>query len=348
MTAPIAVLAPFHTPSVRGNAVTVARVARGLAARGVAATVYDLSVTGPEAVAAAIERQRPALLHAFHAWRAGQLGLRLARRLEVPLVVTLTGTDANLDLFDPERAPAVRRVLEGAARLTVFHASVATRVGAVLPDVAARLIVVPQAVSLPAGEPLDLDARWPGLPPDRVLFVFPAGIRPVKNPRFPLGPCAGLVARHRSLRLLYAGPILDPAEGEALLAALGTRPWARHIGTVPHARMASLLAAADVVLNCSSSEGGMANSILEALALGRAVLASDIDGNRSLVADGVTGLLFRDEAEFADRAARLVEDPVLRGRLGAAGRALVTRLYPPDREIDGYLAVYRDLVPVSA
>src|SRR5437867_4482186 len=177
---------------------------------------------------------------------------------------------------------------------------------------------------------------------------YPAGIRMVKRPRFPLQPLERVVARRPSVRLLYVGPVLDADERDALHRALEGRPWARWIGPVPHAQMGSLLALGDVVLNCSISEGGMANSVLEALALGRAVLASDIEGNRSLIDDGVTGFLFRDEAEFERRAELLASDPALRARLGAAGRDLVERRYPATREIDGYLDVYRQLVPVSA
>src|SRR3989442_3585507 len=168
----------------------------------------------------------------------------------------------------------------------------------------------------------------------------------VKNPRLPLAPLGRVVARRPEVRLLYAGPVLDPDEGEALLQALDGLPWARYVGTMPHAQMASLLAQADVVLNSSVSEGGMANSVLEALATGRAVLASNIEGNRSLIEDRVTGLLFHDEREFETKAEELIRDPELRARLGAAGRALVTGRYPPEREIDGYLSIYRRQVPV--
>jgi L-malate glycosyltransferase len=98
------------------------------------------------------------------------------------------------------------------------------------------------------------------------------------------------------------------------------------------------------VLNCSVSEGGMANSVLEALSLGRAVLASDIEGNRSLVADGSTGFLFRDEAEFERRAAELTRDPALRERLGRAGSAMVTERFSPAREIGGYCMLYDELI----
>jgi glycosyltransferase involved in cell wall biosynthesis len=113
--------------------------------------------------------------------------------------------------------------------------------------------------------------------------------------------------------------------------------------------MASLLAQADVVLNCSVSEGGMANSVLEALAVRRAVLASDIPANRTLITHDVTGLLYRDTDELGVLAARLARDPALRARLGTAGRALVEREFPASRETDGYWGVYRRLlVGVSA
>jgi len=343
----LAVLTPFAAPSVRGNAITVSRVVRGLRERGLDARVWDSSSTSDAAIAHEVEAERPALIHAFHAFRVGPLALRLARRLEVPLVVTLTGTDANHDLFDPDRAAAVRRVLEGATTVTAFHDSIVERVGAALPDVRRRLVVVPQAVRFDDAVPFELDALWP-LPADRVLIVFPAGIREVKAPRMPLAPLDALAAAEPRLRLAYAGPVLDTQEGAALVDALATRPWARHLGAVPHAQMASLLAQADVVLNCSISEGGMANSVLEALTCGRAVLASDIPGNRALIEDDVTGLLFDGPEALRANAERLVGDPGLRTRLGRAGRALVEREYPPAREVDGYVAVYRDLVEVAS
>jgi L-malate glycosyltransferase len=343
----LAVLTPFAAPSVQGNAITVGRVVRGLRERGIDARVWDTSVTSQAAIAHEVEAERPALIHAFHAWRVGPLALRLARRLETPLVVTLTGTDANHDLFDPDRAAAVRRVLEGAAVITAFHTSIVERVAGPLPDVRARLAVVPQAARFDAPLPFDLQAAWP-LPDDRVLFLLPAGIRPVKAPLLPLEPLDALAAAEPRLRLAYAGPILDEREGLALTRALSSRPWARHLGAVPHERMASLLDQADIVLNCSISEGGMANSVLEALARGRAVLVSDIPGNRALVDNGITGLLFDGPAALRVQAERLLRDGALRARLGRAGRTRVERDFAPGREIDGYLDIYRGLVRVSA
>jgi glycosyltransferase involved in cell wall biosynthesis len=343
----VALLTPFASPSVRGNAVTVERISRGLQERGVAVRVWDLSELDDSTVAREVAAYEPSLVHAFHAFRVGPLALRLARRAEIPLVVTLTGTDANHDLFDAERAAVVRRVLEGAAAVTAFHESIAGRVVTALPDVGARLVVVPQAVRFDAVQPFDLQARWP-LPAARSLFVFPAGIRMVKRPLLPLPVFDRVVAARPHVRLLYAGPVLDEGEGRALAHELANRPWARHVGEVPHAQMASLLSQADVVMNCSLSEGGMANSILEAFAQARAVLASDIAGNRALVQDDVTGLIFSGGRSLETAAVRLADDAPLRRRLGAAGRALLEARYPPSAELDGYAQVYGSLARVGS
>lgn len=311
------------------------------------ARVWDLSATTEADVLVGIMAERPRLVHAFHALRSGPLAREAARRLAVPYVVTLTGTDANHDLEATNHAATIARVLAGAAAITVFHRSIASRVARALPEVAPRVVEIPQAVRFAAREPFDLAASW-ALPSDRLLVLFSGGIRAVKAPRLTLRGLETVAARHPRMRLAYAGPILEPAEGDALLEALRTRPWARYLGAVPHARMASLLAQADFVVNSSKSEGGMANSVLEAMALGRPVLASDVEGNRSLIEHGVTGLLFGTAQELAAQAERLVENADLRARLGAAGRRRVAQEYPPHREADAYVALYRSLGVAAA
>ena len=343
MPARVAILTPFGPPSPRGNAVTVARIACALKRSGVELSVWDLSTGDETSIAAEIEAYTPALIHAFHAYRTGPIAMRLAFGRRLPLVVTCTGTDVNHDLEDPFRAEVVREVLNGAGRVTVFHSSVADKILTALPALRERLTVVPQSVDLPTSETFDLAAHW-ALPPGRVLFVLPAGIRRVKNPVMPLAPLGRLVETLPAIRLLYVGPVINRGVGEGLERALAVLPWARHIGAVPHAQMGSLLSQGDVIVNSSISEGGMANSVLEALWLGRAVLASDVEGNRSVIDHGNTGLLFRDEAEFEQGAAALVRDPELRRRLGQAGRDLVLRQYPAHREVEGYKEVYRGLI----
>ena len=77
----LALLTPFAFPSVQGNAVTVERIARGLRAAGADVEVWDLSTMARASVERRASEYRPALIHAFHAYRAGPLGLALARRI---------------------------------------------------------------------------------------------------------------------------------------------------------------------------------------------------------------------------------------------------------------------------
>ena len=293
------------------------RIANGLRARGVELRVWDCSATPTGQLEAEIEAYRPELIHAFHAYRVGPLDLRLSQSLKTPLLVTITGTDGNHDLFDAERSQIVRRVLVEADCVVVFQESMREQIARELPDVAAKMAVIPQSVHLERGPPYPLVDRV-ALPDNAVIFLFPAGIRTVKNPLFPLGPFDRLVAHYPFIRLLYAGPVLEAAEGERLFSALASRPWATYLGEVPHPQMRSLLEAVHVVLNCSLSES-MPNSILEAMTLARPVLASDIEGNRSLVEDRVTGFLFADPEALEARSAQLVEDPELRQQIGLSG-----------------------------
>ncbi len=316
---------------------TVDRLARGLAERGVPVTVLDLSRLSADAWAGALDAFRPDVVHAFHAFRAAARIRRAAAARGLPLVVSLTGTDANIDLLDPARRAATAGAIRAAAAVVAFHEGLRARVAATVPEAASRIVVIAPGVRLESGpEPTGgvLGPRAPG----EVRLLLVAGIRAVKNVPLSVEATDGLAARHR-VRLLLAGPIIEPAEGARLRAALAGREWATYLGEVPHARMAALLDECDVALNASRSEG-MANALLEAMARGRAVLASDIEGNRALIEHEVDGLLFAGAAGFRREAERLVGDRALRARLGAAARAKVERLYAPERELDAHLALY--------
>lgn len=87
---------------------------------------------------------------------------------------------------------------------------------------------------------------------------------------------------------------------------------------------------ADVLVHYSRWEG-LPNAVLEAMALGKPVVASDIPANRELVKDQENGFLARGEKELFERAVQLVDDPALRARLGERGRAIVRAEYSRER-----------------
>ena len=91
----------------------------------------------------------------------------------------------------------------------------------------------------------------------------------------------------------------------------------------------NILAAAQVIFLASDRFEGVPQVILQALAMGRAVVASPIGGIPEVVHHGTTGLLcpVGDPAAYADAVGRLLTDPLLREHLGAAGRKLVLSRY---------------------
>jgi glycosyltransferase involved in cell wall biosynthesis len=106
----------------------------------------------------------------------------------------------------------------------------------------------------------------------------------------------------------------------------------RLVGSLDRDSVAAALAAADIVVvpsvvDSAGNVDGLPNVLLEAMAAGRAVIASRVAGIPDVVTDGVDGLLVEEKDVFglAAALARLAGDPALRKRLGDAARALVIR-----------------------
>lgn len=84
----------------------------------------------------------------------------------------------------------------------------------------------------------------------------------------------------------------------------------------------------------------MPNAVLEAMASGLPVVASDVAGNRDAVIHGVTGYLVKTEVELLERCQELLDDADLRRRLGAAGRERVRAEFSRERMLAGLSRLY--------
>jgi len=82
------------------------------------------------------------------------------------------------------------------------------------------------------------------------------------------------------------------------------------------------------------------NAVLEAMAAGLPVVASDAPGNRDAVADGETGFLVKTESELLERCQELLDDEGLRRRLGDAGRERVRREFSLGRLLGSLERLY--------
>jgi glycosyltransferase involved in cell wall biosynthesis len=101
------------------------------------------------------------------------------------------------------------------------------------------------------------------------------------------------------------------------------------------------MARVEVVVHPSLTEG-FGRVVLEAMALGRSVVASRVGGLREAIEDGENGYLITpgDVVAMADRIARLIRDSSLRARLGAAARVTVQERYQVEDKVRGIEEVW--------
>lgn len=138
--------------------------------------------------------------------------------------------------------------------------------------------------------------------------------------------------------LIGEGPLRDEIAGELNRRGLGQR--VDLLGTRDDVH--DLLASADVFVLSSHSEG-FPVSVLEAMAVGLPVVASDVGGVSEAVVHGETGLLVPadDPPALAEAIERLLRDAPLRFRLGAAGLERVRRHFDVVPFRRAHLELYR-------
>ena len=208
-----------------------------------------------------------------------------------------------------------------------------------------RLTVIRNGVDTEAFLPR---ARLPGQDAERAPVVGYVGrLSPEKNPAMFL-QVAALVranAPHARFVVVGDGPLRE--ELETLARTLAIRDAVSFVGECGD--MVSQYQALDVLLSTSWHEG-TSLAVLEAMASGIPVVATDVGGSPELVAAGVTGWLTPagDEAAMAERALALLLDGSLRHRFGVAARARAVREFPLQDFLRSTGALLHDVARTSA
>jgi len=279
------------------------------------------------------------LIDAHYFYPDGVAAARLADELDLPLTITARGTDINL--IPQTSDVATRAILAAAARaqasITVCEALRAEMIA--LGADGSRIHALRNGVDLEAFRPptrdrADLKAAL-GVPASAPLAVSVGGLVERKGHHLTIQAVAARPDLH--LRIAGGGP-----EEEALLdqiAQLGVGSRVRLTGALPHAALADFYGAADFSV-LSSSREGWANVLLESMACGTPVVATDAWGTPEVVAAYEAGRLStRDAAEIGNQINCLLGDLPPR----AATRAYAER-FSWDETVAGVLRVFGDAI----
>jgi glycosyltransferase involved in cell wall biosynthesis len=168
-------------------------------------------------------------------------------------------------------------------------------------------------------------------------------LSPVKGHKYLVEAMAGVIKKLPEAQALIIGDGDEKEALEKLASGLGIRDSVRFVSSVIDTpRMLSIM---DIFVFPSIKEG-LGIALLEALAAGRACVASKVGGIENIIKDGSSGLLVEagDSAGFARAVVLLLEDAERRGRMGERGRNLVREKFTLDMMADKVIGLYEDIV----
>ncbi len=281
-----------------------------------------------------IHQDRFDLLHAHWAIPNGPAAALAAGRRALPLVLSLHGSDIYLPERKPWLRPIARWTFRRASAITACSADLARRAMA-LGAPAGRLTVIPYGADPQTFHPADPAERERiraelGLAPGEPFLLAVGRLVRKKGFDILLRALPRVVQEVGPVRLLIAGRGDLYGELAALAGRLGVQDRVILAGAVERDRLPALFRSCDLLAVPSMHDergnvDGLPNVVLEGMASGAAIVASEVAGIPQVISSGETGLLVpeKDPEALATAIVRLLRDPGLRARLGQEARKRV-------------------------
>ncbi|HEY8957174.1 glycosyltransferase family 4 protein [Chitinophaga sp.] len=304
---------------------------------------FDISVW--KKVKKLMEDQQIDIVH-VHGTRANTNVLWAARQLRLPVVYTIHGWSFHDGLH-----PLAKRLRIAAEKFITRKTQVNICVSESNRQTGIKAlkgfsgIVVRNGINLQKFNP---DAQYPdlraeyGIPEDKLLVCFIARMTYQKDPVGMIRGFAAALQQAPQLHLLMIGDgeLMDAATAAATAAGIEKQvTFAGFRQDVP-----AVLHAADIYCLPSLWEG-FPIGVLEAMAMGKAVIASDVDGTKEAVQDGENGLLVPsgNPAALAAAMVKVAGDSALRARLQNNAKAAIAANFNVAGMTEKIAAVYQQL-----
>jgi glycosyltransferase involved in cell wall biosynthesis len=229
--------------------------------------------------------QRFDVIDAHYFYPDGVAAARLGQALRLPVIITGRGTDLTLIPNETGPRQQIRWAAHQASVVVTVCGDLRRRVIA-LGAPADRTVVLRNGVDLELFRLQDRAAARAALGLDGFTLLCVGGLIPRKG----LDLVLEALAMRPDCNLLIAGDGPLRATLEAQARRLGVAGRVRFLGEVAHADLPGVYAAADVLVLASSREG-WANVLLEAMACGTPVVATDVNGAGEVVRSHAAGML---------------------------------------------------------
>jgi glycosyltransferase involved in cell wall biosynthesis len=279
---------------------------------------------------------RPDIVHA-HSSKAGFLARIAARAAGVPRIYYSPRGYSFLQTDRPPLSRRFYRLLERSVSKIGRIVAVSQSEAALARELCASDVRIVQDAYL--GD-IPEPAAGKGAAARSGLLVCAAGrMSFARNPEAFVRLARSLADADPGIRCLWIGDGELQPQVARMIRDLHLETRLEITGWLAHDEALRRLKSADILVHYSRWEG-LPNVVLEALAQGLPVVASDIPGNRNLIRPGETGCLAATEAELLERTLELAARPELRKTLGERGRALVRSEYSVQRMLDEMSALY--------
>ncbi len=291
-----------------------------------------------------VRARKPDLINLHFVDSAGFYGLLLNRLFAIPLVVSVHGNDVHK--FPKEsrfQRWILRSVLRRAEFVTGCSQSLLKDALEFEPNIEKKSSATGNGVDLAE---FDLKAPFQGEKP----YILAVGrLEHKKGFDILLEAHKIVLERFPNLDLMIAGEGVECPRLEDVVKRLNLSDEVKLVGKVERGRLIELFKGCDFFVLPSRIEPlGIVN--LEAMAAGKAIVATRVNGVPEIVIDGVNGVLVEPENPWAlaEGIVHLLEDGDLREKMGRAGKELVERKYTWNRITEGYLDVFKETLDKAA
>ncbi|MHB8092083.1 MAG: glycosyltransferase family 4 protein [Syntrophales bacterium] len=183
--------------------------------------------------------------------------------------------------------------------------------------------------------------------PEELVITCIGRIEPMKGQRYLIEACARLASENPALRVLCVGESIDQdylRSCQEMAQQLGISDliiFTGHEKNVPQ-----LLYETDIFVLPSSFGEAFSRAIIEAMAMGKAIIATDVGGAAEAIEDGVSGFIVPpgDAAKLSECLLILARDPTLRRRFGKAARERVESRFSIEENICKTQRLYEEIL----